>query len=300
MISVIVCTYNRDKFIYHCLECLSKNKTKADWELLLVDNNSTDNTANECRRYENDFKPNNYRYIKELRQGLSHARNRGIDEANGDWLVFLDDDSFVENNYLEDLHQYIQSMPDLNVFGGKIIPLFESGKAPDWLCKWNQSWVSAIDLGKKVKLFSNRQFPVGANMGFTKKVATECGYFNPKLGRKGNNLISGEEKDYFNRIKSMGYKIHYLPNLIVKHCIPPQRTTKEYISRFGLAIGQSEKIRTQNISTAAYTTKLFIEAIKWCVTIALFLFYTIIGKQSCANSLITFRTQVTKGLTGRY
>ena len=275
---------------------LITNKTDTDWELIVVDNNSTDNTLSEIKRFEKDYTPKNYRYVLETQQGLSFARNRGIREANGDWLVFLDDDAFVSENYIERLSQYIAEIPDMQGFGGKIEPLFEDGKTPEWLCRWNRSWVSALDLGNKVIPFKGKAFPTGANMGFKRQLVDLYGDFNTQLGRTGKKLIGGEEKDFFIRLKKSNVKIYYLPDISVNHCIPPSRTTLEYIEKLGYGVGQSEQYRTLNISRLAYIKQLLLELLKWAATILLSLFYSVMRKVACAKSLILFRKQVTKGL----
>ena len=106
-ISFIICTYNREKYIYECLSRLAKNTVHESWEIVLVNNNSTDHTAAECERFKKDYTPKNYRYVVETQQGLSFARNRGIAEAKGEWLVFLDDDAMVETDYIAHVQKHL-------------------------------------------------------------------------------------------------------------------------------------------------------------------------------------------------
>ena len=99
MLSVILCTYNRDKYIYNVLKSLAENTLSPDqYEIVLVDNNCTDNTHSECDRFVKDFPEVTFRYFVETNQGLSHARNRGIRESKGDILVYVDDDATVNKN----------------------------------------------------------------------------------------------------------------------------------------------------------------------------------------------------------
>lgn len=298
MLSVIICTYNRDKYLGETLQRLAGNHFEGPWELLLINNNSTDSTERICTQFSNDYPNVPFHYIVEKQQGLSYARNRGIQEAKGDWLVFLDDDAFVGENYLERLSQYIQQIPQMDAFGGRIYPLFEEGITPSWLSKWSASWLSAIDKGNKVCLFT-KDYPIGANMGFSKRIADRCGLFNTSLGRSGKNLIGGEEKDYFNRLKSLNATIYYLPEIEVQHCIPSSRTTDEYICRLGLGVGQSERQRTLAISKMEYSKRLFLEAVKWGGTLALWIGYCLQGHPAKGNKLILFRKNVTKGLLYR-
>ena len=226
--SLIVCTYNRDKFIYQTLEHIAHNSfDKSRYELLVIDNNSSDTTQSLCQDFANLYPEVTFRYFLEKNQGLSYARNRGIVEAQGDFLIFLDDDSFIAQYYLVQLDQYLAHYPDAIAFGGRIAPLFESGITPAWLCSWTYSWVSAINLGNNVTLFKDNKYPIGANMGIKKSALNLVGNFNTQLGRTYKNLMTGEEKDLFLRLRQINNKIYYFPKVFVQHVIPPQRTTKE-------------------------------------------------------------------------
>ena len=294
-ISFIICTYNRDKYIYECLSRLAKNTEQDNWEIVLVNNNSTDNTVAECERFVRDYPKTNYRYFLETQQGLSFARNRGITEAKGEWFVYLDDDAMVEEDYIAHLQTRLIQHPDVGAFGGPIEPFFE-GETPNWLNPWSMGFVSAIDLGTQVKLFPKKRYPIGANMGISRATIENVGVFNTALGRTGNNLLGGEEKDIFNRIRQAGIPILYFPDIKVQHCIPPRRITKEFVAKLGNGIGKSEKLRTQNIGTLAYMKRLFMEGVKWCGTLIIWLFYGIQGHHPKGDILVLFRYNVTKGL----
>lgn len=297
MFSIIICTYNREKYLYDALKCIVENDfSTAGYEVVLVNNNSTDNTESECKRFHNDFPQVNFRYFVETNQGLSFARNRGIAEAAGTVLVFLDDDSFAGKNYLKNLSENLATYPDCCAFGGKITPLFESGEVPKWLSKWTYSWVSAINLGNKAKLFKGKTYPIGANMGIKADILSKTGNFNTKLGRSKKNLMAGEEKDIFNRIKNLGMNIYYFPDIEVQHVIPPQRTTTGYIVKMGQGVGVSERLRTLDISKAAYLKRLAEEGIKWVATIVLLIWFVIKFQPQKGAKLILFRRNVTKGL----
>ena len=298
IISFIICTYNREKYIYECLSRLASNTVKEGWEIILVNNNSTDNTAAECERFVEDYQPANYHYCLETQQGLSFARNRGIQEAKGEWLVFLDDDAMVEPEYIASLQKHLSDHPEAGAFGGQIIPLFEDGE-PEWYSKWTMIYVSAMDRGKTVHPFPANKYPIGANMGVKREVIDRVGMFNTALGRTGNNLLSGEEKDLFNRIHAAGYPILYFPDIQVHHCIPAHRTTKEFIARLADGVGQSERLRTRHIGAAAYCKRLIMECVKWGGTIVLWAFYALQGKFSKGNILVLFRHHVTKALLSR-
>ncbi len=231
----------------------------------------------------------------ETNQGLSYARNRGINEAQGDILIFLDDDAMVSSDYLIQLQKYIAEYPDMSAFGGKITPLFESGITPKWLSKWTYTLVSAINMGDAVREFKGNKYPIGANMGFRRSTLEKIS-FNTALGRTGKNLMAGEEKDIFNKIKAESGKIYYFPYIAVQHVIPASRTTVDFVKRMGQGVGKSERLRSLNVSKFAYLKRLFAEGVKWAASIVLFLGYLLTGRLSKGSILLAFRYQVTKGL----
>jgi glycosyltransferase involved in cell wall biosynthesis len=299
MISIIVCTYNRDKYIYDCLKHIADNGFPKDrYEIILVNNNSTDSTERLCMKFASDYPDIPFRYYNETQQGLSFARNRGIKEASGEWMVFLDDDAMIHAGYLENLSNRLAQHPDAGAFGGVIVPEFESGAAPDWLCKWTYSWVSAIDLGRNVTLFEGGSYPIGANMGISRRAIQKCGTFNTELGRTENNLMGGEEKDIFNRLKKEGFSIWYFPDVAVTHVIPPHRTTTDFIRRLGAGVGASERLRCIN-DRKVFAKRCLLECFKWGATIILWVFYLITFRPACGNMLVRFRHNVTKALLGK-
>lgn len=299
-ISVIICTYNREQYIYRTLQHIAENNfPTSEYEVLLVNNNSTDLTEKECLRFKADFPNIHFHYFIETAQGLSFARNRGAQEAQSDFLVYLDDDAFVDRNYLKNLNKHIHDYPDLVAFGGKITPLYENGIIPSWMSKWSFSWVSALDMGKRIRLFQGRFFPIGANMGFRKNCIQQYGYFNTTLGRSKNNLLAGEEKDYFNRLKAGKEKIYYLPDVEVQHVIPEKRTTTEFIVNLALGVGMSERLRTLGKSKKLYRQRILMELLKWGCTLILYIYYTLRFTYQKGWKLLLFRWYVTKGLVSK-
>lgn len=297
MVSFIICTYNRCEYIYETLRRLAVSiDDKNGCEILLIDNNSKDDTQSECKRFMADYPSADFHYLVEEKQGLSFARNRGVAESKGDFLVFLDDDAFVEKNYVDNLLQQLSIYPDAMAFGGKVIPLYESGVTPEWMSKWSRSWVSAIDLGENTKLFDGNSFPIGANMGVHRRCFESCGTFETSLGRSKRNLIGGEEKELFLRLKRNEFRIYYFPNVEVQHVIPESRTTREYIVRFAEGVGLSEKIRTKGNSFMLYLKRLSQEFVKWMATLLLWFCFLVRRQTPKGNALVLFRWHVSHGL----
>lgn len=293
MISVIVCTYNRERYIVRCIERLTDTACR-DYEVLVVDNNSTDGTAELVQAFLKDRPELPVRYFFEPAQGLSNARNRGMKEAKGDVFVFLDDDAFVAGDYLSSIEAFLKKYPEVAAFGGPIEPLFEECPRPKWLCHWSMGWVSAYDMGRKVREFGGKAFPFGGNSGVSREIVEKVGQFNPELGRKGGNMDAGEEKDFYKRIRSLGGKILYCPEMRIRHVITANRTTLEYVDRFADGVGVSERRRTKADGT--YTKRLLVEAVKWFASIALFFWYLITFRPVCGATLVRFRAHVTRKL----
>ena len=124
MISIIICTYNRQDCILRPLEALKEESFK-DFEVILVDNNSSDRSPELIKDFCQKYPDFPLHYFLETRQGRSYARNRGLNEARGEILVFLDDDALPHKDYLENLSRHLMELPEVSAFGGKIEPLFE-------------------------------------------------------------------------------------------------------------------------------------------------------------------------------
>lgn len=297
MLSFIICTYNREEYIYQTLCCLANNHNNIDdYEIILIDNNSTDSTGDLCKQFELEYPHVKYSYFVEKQQGLSFARNRGVREANGDMLVFLDDDAFVQENYIINLIKHLKENSEIQAFGGKITPLYESGIEPKWMSKWSYSWVSAIDYSEKICRFKDNAYPIGANMGIRKNLISQFDGFNTDLGRTGKNMMAGEEKDLWLKVKAKGIDIFYLPDVMVKHCIPERRTTSDYIVRFAKGVGMSERVRTLSISRFSFFKRLFLEMVKWAGSVVLWIKFLLKGEKEKGDVLLLFRKEVTKGL----
>ena len=299
MLSVIICTYNRDKYIYNVLKSLAENTlSKEQYEIVLIDNNCTDNTQNECKRFVQDFPDIVFRYIEEHNQGLSYARNRGIKESQGDIIVYVDDDAVVNKEYLQTYSDFFNQYTDIDAAGGAIIPRYETVE-PDWMSHYTKVLITCYKYhGDKIREFPKNDFPSGGNAAYRASVFEKVGLFNVELGRKGDSLVGAEEKDIFDKMTTLGMRFFYLPNAILYHLIPEKKLTKEYFDRLTYSIGKSERMRTLKIGKWKYLKRLFSEMVKWAASVVLLIGYTFGGSQKKGWKLIQFRWNVTKGLLG--
>lgn len=299
MLSVIICTYNRDKYIYNVLKSLAENTLSPEkYEIVLVDNNCTDNTRSECERFEHDFPSVSFRCFVETSQGLSYARNRGFQESRGDILVYVDDDALVNKEYLQAYADFFEQHPGIDAAGGPIIPQYET-QEPDWMSHFTKALITGYKyLGDKIREFPQNDFPGGGNAAYRTSVFEKVGLFNVDLGRKGDSLVGAEEKDIFDKMIAQGMRFFYLPDAILYHLIPEKKLSKDYFDRLTYSIGQSERMRTLAVGKWKYAKRLISECIKWAASIVLCIGHTLAGSPKKGWKLIQFRWNVTKGLLG--
>ena len=300
MLSVLICTYNREKYIGNLLESIAANDLPAtEYEIVLVDNNCTDNTPAVCKAFAQAHPNIRFNYVTEPEQGLSAARNKGIRTAKGDILLYVDDDALVDSWYLRTVADYMSVHPEISAVGGPIIPLYETFE-PEWMTRFTKELLCGyLYFGEKERSFPGKRYPGGGNAAYRAEVFQKVGFFNTELGRKGNGLMGSEEKDIFDKMTAQGMRFMYLPKMILHHIIPQKKLERDYFNRLTYQIGQSERQRTRAISSTKYAKRLLAEAVKWAATIVLFCAYALSGSLSKGAILIRFRRNVTKGLLGK-
>ena len=299
MLTAVICTYNRAKYIGPLLENIAANDlSKAEYEILLVDNNCTDNTREICDTFASNHPDVNFCYVVETEQGLSAARNKGIKEAKGDIIVYIDDDALVDTWYLRTIVEYMSAHPEIDAVGGPIVPLYET-EEPQWMtCYTKELLCGYLYFGDKERTFPGDRYPGGGNAAYRANVFEKVGLFNTDLGRKGDSLMGAEEKDIFDKMSSQRMRFMYLPKMILHHIIPQKKLEKDYFDRLTLQIGKSEHQRTLAIGKGKYAKRLFSEAVKWGGTLVLLCLYTISFHPMKGWKLVLFRRNVTKGLLG--
>ena len=297
MLSVIICTYNREKYIGGLLECIAANTLpNSEYEVLLVDNNCTDGTHDVCMAFAASHPDVSFRYVYERQQGLSAARNKGIAEAKGDILVYVDDDALIDGGYLQTYSDFFAKTPAAYAAGGPIEPLYETSE-PKWMSPYVKALLTAyMNYGDKVRLYPRGRYPGGGNAAYRADVFKTVGLFNTALGRNGESLMGSEEKDIFDKMRRRGMAVYYLPEAVLHHIIPQKKLEEDYFRRLTLQIGRSERQRTLGISRSAYLKRLCSELVKWAGTIVLAAGYTCTFQPAKGLKLIRFRANVTKGL----
>jgi glycosyltransferase involved in cell wall biosynthesis len=228
-ISVIICTYNRAEMLRETLESWrSVDNTESNVELLIVDNNSPDHTPQVVESFRPAC-PGQLRYVCETNVGLSYARNRGIKEASGNIVAFVDDDVLFDKSWLNELLKAFNDHQEISCAGGKSIPKFEI-EQPGWITKDVFSIYGSTGSGDHDKFMVFPKHPFGLNMAFRKAVFTQVGDFNIKFGlNKKKFLVYNDERELFYRISQAGLKVFYASKAILYHRIPKERTSKNYL-----------------------------------------------------------------------
>jgi len=215
LISIIVSTYNGESYINNCLTSLvNQTLSKDKYEVIVVNNNSTDNTEEICKKHIAKY--DNFKFFNENEQGLSCARNRGIKEANGEYIAFIDDDAKADSKWCENiLIAFITISPKPVVVGGKILPYYNV-KPPSWFSDELEirSW------GNNQKFLKEKDgFFSGSNMAFQKSILNQYDGFKPEYGINGDKFGVGEETDLIRRISIKHPHLFYSPDLIVYHLV---------------------------------------------------------------------------------
>lgn len=295
-LSIVVCTYNREKYIEKCMQhCYNQTLNKSDYELILVNNNSPDNTEELCLKFKESHPDLNMVYVNEKNQGHTWARNRGITESSGKIISFLDDDAFVYPDYAENLVSYMNENPEVRGIGGRIYPVYEDFEEPVWMNKYLLTMVAALNKGENVVPFKGNKFPIGANMAFKWDTFVKYGLFNVELGRRGSGLEGGDEKELAIRLKRDNQKLMYLPNVKADHIIPYKRVEMWYIKGLAVGIGHSEQRRLKNEPFSETFKKIISELIKIGGTLILAFVYLLKNQWPKGWMLIKFRYWITTG-----
>lgn len=236
-LSIVICSYNREKYILDAMESVKRqNLDYSQFELLVVNNNSTDSTHELCRKFETKKGDLQYTYVIEKKAGLSNARNCGIAHAKGEIITFIDDDAIAEPDFAQNIIAHFDQYQHIDAIGGKVLPIFPGDQEPEWLSPYLNGLVTKVDFGDSVKPYSNK-YPAGCNMSFRKQVFDELGGFNPNL------VWRNDDKYIFLKLYKNNKKTLYAPNVVVHHNVDAYRLEKEFLDKLIGFIGSSERIR---------------------------------------------------------
>lgn len=294
-LSLIVATYNRSASLIRALESVAEQDAPtSEWECIVVNNNSTDDTQERFAEFVAAHPDVNVRMVTELRQGLSFARNRGIRESEAEYIAIIDDDERISPNFITSYISLFDNTPDAAAAGGPIVAEYPSGR-PRWMSHFTERPVAnTMYFGDKVREFPDGRIPGGGNMAMRRSAVRRYGVFDTSLGYVGESLVGGEESDLFERLRIAEAKYYYVPTAVMYHIIPTEKLTANYLKRLSYNIGVSQLRRARYYHRVKRVR--FMEIMKWVATLAMAAWYLITLQWSKAKYLLLMRWNITRGV----
>ncbi len=240
-ISVIISTYNRCTYLRDTVESLLTQGFPADlFEIIIVDNNCTDGTKELVNSYGKMSRPV-IQYVQEKQPGLSHARNRGVRQAQGPIVAFIDDDAVADRGWLSALLDVYEHDPAAGVVGGRIDLLWLTEK-PVWVTRTLEMSFGALDFGNTIQEIHYPHTPFGGNFSISRQLFLDIGGFSSQLGRKASRPFSHEELLLCCLAAQHQKKIYFTPHALVHHKVLPERLNRRRYMRQAYYQGMSAAV----------------------------------------------------------
>ena len=232
--TVLVVTHNRADMLRDTIDALARQTYSGSWELLVVDNNSTDDTSARVARTMGGY-PVQLRYVFEPRPGKYWALNSGIKAAAGKLIAATDDDAFPEPDWLVHASDgFAEHACDF--VGGPVYPLLR-GTPPDWIDFRNPIAGKVLGLqdhGPEPREYGRGgvSWPLGVNVVYRRDAFVRAGLFDGRLGRVAGTLRNQSQREWHLRARAAGLRGMYLPRMIVHHRVDAERLTRRYFYRW--------------------------------------------------------------------
>lgn len=243
-VSVVICAYNAENRLPEVLEALSRQITTPGlaWEILVVDNNSTDGTASAAEKYSQSFGSEVlFRVVHEPLQGLIYARRCGWIESRGSVISYLDDDNIVATDWVQSVWNFFLNHPRAGMVGPRIYPLMDF--TPPAYFHYVKQSLAIRDLGDELlnTTHSVHGHPPGAGMSCPRQVLKPIFIRHDfsAVGRQGTQLTSGEDSMIALAIRRAGWEWWYEPKMILWHRLPESRMEIPYLRRLFRGMGMS-------------------------------------------------------------
>ena len=232
-VSIVLPTYNRAADLPQAIDSALQQTAPPDtYELIVVDNNSTDETSRVVDQLVRQH-PGRIQGVLERKQGVAFARNAGIGAARAEIVAFFDDDVRVAPDWIETIRRVFRERPDLECVGGKVLPAW-SAPPPPWLTRTHWAPLALQDFGDTSMVLSpeNPKGLISANLSCRKSLLTRIGGFSPLFQRVKDGIGSLEDDEWIRRLWNAGGRALYLPDLIAYTEVPDTRLTRAYHRRW--------------------------------------------------------------------
>lgn len=230
-ISAVICTHNRANYLTKAIQSLlEQHAPKEQYEIIVVDNYSTDSTKEVVEQFSSSHQ--NIRYIYESTLGLSYARNTGWRNARGKYVAYLDDDAIAGPSWIDTIIEVFETInPRPGCVGGRANAIWEAPR-PDWLSDELSTGLTIIDWSDVPHALPDlrQQWLVGANIAFPKEVLEQLNGFADGLDRAGTKMLSGGDVFLEQQIIDAGYSCFYHPRMVIDHHIQKSRLEKHWLT----------------------------------------------------------------------
>jgi len=247
-VSVIICCYNSASRLPQTLAHLNKQVVPEDffWEIILVNNASSDNTVEYAKSVWQENQPVNAscRVVDELCPGQMFARKKGAREAKYECLIFCDDDNLLDENYVYLSWQVMGKDKMIGAAGGQNVPVTNVDTYPDWFEEYKDKYAIGIPAEESGDV-THRGFVLGAGLITRRTLFLQVfddRYPSLLNGRNGEKLTTGDDFEYCKRLLLWGFTLYYDKHLKLKHFIPAERLTTDYRDRLMDGIREASKV----------------------------------------------------------
>ena len=238
-LALVVCTYNRAADLDRALDAVGRQRPAPGvaWSVLVVDNNSTDRTAETVAAHA--ARVPGLRRVVETEQGLTPARRRGLQETDAEWVAFVDDDNLLRPGWVAELAEAVRQHPEAGAVGGRVLPLWAE-PPPPFLPPFG--WAYAMqDHGPEPREVDGL---VGAGLAVRRAALDATGWVERPLlaDRVGDRLVSGGDVEIGQRLLGAGFALRYHPGCVLDHRVASERAGRPYFFRLLTGLGASHAL----------------------------------------------------------
>jgi glucosyl-dolichyl phosphate glucuronosyltransferase len=243
-VTVIVPTRNRSSYLHDCLESLARQRSRFHFEVVVVDNGSSDDTPRVVDRWcRQDPR---FRAVLESRPGLSRAKNAGVKQARGELLLFIDDDAIVEEGWIDSyLDLFAATGSEMVMAGGPVIPTPDDlGEWPGWFDEAGLPDLGLLDHGAE-RVLRGFEYVWGGNMAIPAALFDRLGPWDETIGRQAEQRGTFEDAEYQDRIRAAGGGVWFCPGAIVRHRLARREINPRRVLGTAFARGRNEYARDE-------------------------------------------------------
>ncbi len=238
-ISLVICCHNSERRIVETLQHIMQQKVaeNINWEMVLIDNASTDHTAEIAKQIWNSSIP--FKVVTEPKLGVGHARNRGFRESAHEIICFVDDDNHLSPDWVETVYRKMEQHPDAGAIGGLNLEDCEIAP-PAWFSPYKACYAAGPQSAGEGELIQDNLVLWSAGIAIRRSAwedLNRAGFKSILVGRTGKVLSSGEDSEICYLLRILGWKLYFFPSLTLKHFIPKEKLTWNYLCQLKRGFG---------------------------------------------------------------